>query len=469
MLTLAATLVTVAVIARNLGVSGYGDYRVIIAFLSFAVLLGNLGTPLIVQRELAKENADQARILGNALGLRIVSIAFAIAIAGLIAILSIRPIIAIGVAVGSIGFIAMGAHNVLFALFQQRLRQAGVVVAETAGAFALLIMAWLLGKADFGVIAFVAATAGGSLLTIAIAMIFALRLLRFSPRFEIAEWKTILAPAIPIAVTESLCLVYYRFDTILLGVMKPADIVGLYGVPSKILDAIIGFTLLFSGLLMPLMSRYISTDMQRFRLYLDTGIDTLMIATSGILVVVLLYAEEILTAIAGVPFAAGGQALRILGVVAILASIRYMAQQAATVLDAQRELVPGYVAAAIVGVIAYVLLIRQFGGTGAASGLLVGESIVMAWALRVLHRHGVRLTISVPLKVAISVGVTALLMNWVKSTGELPWYFGVLLAPLAYFVFLLLFRGAPRHVLELLKLTKTRDDKAELMQEPPEI
>ena len=37
-LTLAATLVTVAVIARHLGVAGYGDYRVIIAFLSFAMV-----------------------------------------------------------------------------------------------------------------------------------------------------------------------------------------------------------------------------------------------------------------------------------------------------------------------------------------------------------------------------------------------------------------------------------------------
>lgn len=112
--TMAATLLTVAVMARHLGVGGYGDYRVIIAFLTFAMVFANLGTPLIIQRELAKENTDQARVLGNALGLRIVSIAIAIALAGLVAILSLRPIVAVGVAAGSIGFIAMGAHNVLF-------------------------------------------------------------------------------------------------------------------------------------------------------------------------------------------------------------------------------------------------------------------------------------------------------------------------------------------------------------------
>lgn len=465
--TLATTLLTVAVMARHLGVAGYGDYRVIIAFLTMAMGFANLGTNLIVQRELAKHEIDRGRVFGNALGLRLMAITIAVAVAGLIALVSLRPIVAAGIAVGSIGFIAVGTHNILFAVFQQFLRQAGAVIAETAGAVVLLALAWLLGRAEFGVLAFVIATSVGSVLTATISTIGALRLLSFRPRFELVEWKRIIVPALPIAATAPLTLIYYRFDTILLSLMQPAEAVGLYGVPSKILDALMGFTLLFSGLLMPLMSRYIEPDFEKFRLYFDTGIDTLIIGMSGILVVFLIYAEDLLTLIAGTPFAAGAPALRVLGVVLILASTRFMALQAVTVLNVQSEIVTSYIVASVVGLMSYVTLIYLFSATGAALGLLVGESIVLISMLRVLRRHGIRVPLGVPLKVLLSVIVTTGTMAWVKSAAGLPWVLGALLALAVYFLLLLLIRGIPSHVLELLQLARAPGGDSDLVDNRP--
>jgi O-antigen/teichoic acid export membrane protein len=352
----------------------------------------------------------------------------------------------------------MGVHQVLFTLFQQRLRQAGAVIAETTGALALLVMAWTLGKTDFGVLAFVAATAAASLLTATISLSFAVKLLRFRPKFNISSWKALLVPAAPIAVTNVLSLVYYRFDIIILSFMHPAEAVGLYGVPSKILDASMGFTLLFSGLVMPLMSRYIDTDFQKFRLYFDTGVDTLVMGTSGLLVVILVFAEEILTAIAGQPFSDGAPALRVLGLVIVVASSRYMLYQAATVLNVQRKVVGGYVVAAIVGVLAYLLLIPSFAGAGAAIGLLVGELIVFVWTLRVLFQSGMQLTAKVHVKILVSVCFTVGLFFWLKSTSSIHWMLGAVFAPLVYFVFLSIIGGVPTHVLELIRPARSVND-----------
>lgn len=454
LLSLAITLLTVAIMTRYLGTDGYGDYRLIIAFLVFATGLANLGTPLIIARELAQPGANQARVLGNALGLRLVAVLIAVLFAGAVAwALSPSPGVVLGILVGAIGFVAAGQHAVLFILYQQRLRQAGAVLADVSGVVLLALLVWVLTKTGVGVIAFVVATAASSLLTLTISSVFARMLLRFRPRFELLEWRRLLVSSAPIAVTSGLTLVYYRLDTIVLGMVHPGEAVGLYGVASKILDAIVGLTLLFSGLLMPLMSRHAADDLAKFRHFFDLGVDTLAIGTGAILLVILLHAEQIVGLVGGADFAPGGSAFRVLGVVAMIASLRYMAHQAVTALHAQAQLLSGFFAAAVIGVIAYVSLIPIYGALGAALGLLLGELVVFGWTIRVLHHSGATLKTNVPIKVLISIGLTILAWQLLEKIA-LPWVFSASLAASLYILLLWLTRGIPRHVLELLKIAR---------------
>jgi O-antigen/teichoic acid export membrane protein len=452
--SLAVTFLTVAIMTRYLGAAGYGHYRIIIAFLTLATVVAELGTSSIIAREFARPGADQERVLGNALGLRLVTVAIGVAIAGaMAALLPFERNVALGVLVGAFGFVAMSLNAVLFLLFQQRLRQGGRVLAEVAGVLMLLALAWTLTRTGNGELAFVVATAASSVLTVAISATFATRLLRIRLLFEWAEWRRLLVPALPIAVIGLLTLVYYRLDIVILGILRPGAEVGLYGVPAKILDAIVGFTLLLSGLLMPLMARQAGSNIASFRRFFDLGTNTLAIGTGAALLVILLHAESIVALIGGADFAAGGPALRVLGVMAMVVSIRFMAQQAATALDAQRRLVRGYVAAAMVGVAAYVTLIPHYGALGAALGLLAGETVVFVWTLVVLRSHTLYLSASVPLKVLASIGLTYL--AWTRlEQHELPWAISALLAIVVYFLLLLAMRGLPRDVLHLMTLTK---------------
>jgi O-antigen/teichoic acid export membrane protein len=436
--------------SRYLGTEGYGDYRLIIAFLTVAGVLADLGTPLIIARELARPGADQARVLGNALGLRLAAVLVAITLTGGFAwLVAPAPGIVSGILAGAIGFVAMGQHTVLQSLFRQRLRQTGPVLAETVGALALLVFSLLLSRTQTGVLSFVVATAASSVATIVISGLFARRLLAFRLRFEPAEWRALLVPAAPIAVTILLTLVYYRLDTIMLGIFMPGEEVGLYGVPAKILDAVVGFTMLFSGLLMPLMSRHAGHDQGKFLQAFHLGTDTLVIGTGAILLVFLLYAEEIVVLIGGDAFIAGGPVLRVLGVMAVIVSIRFMAHQAVAALNAQGRLIGGYFAAAVIGVMAYLFLIPRYGGVGAASALLLGELIVFGWTLAVLARRGVAIAAATPLKALVTLSATFALGTRFDDT--LPWPIMALSAVGVYLLALVVTRSIPRHVLALLK------------------
>src|SRR3970040_2084615 len=90
--SLAVTFLTVAVMTRYLGTEGYGEYRIIIAFLALATSFADLGTPLIIARELSRPDADEERVLGNALGLRLAAVTIAVVGTGAVAsLLAPRP------------------------------------------------------------------------------------------------------------------------------------------------------------------------------------------------------------------------------------------------------------------------------------------------------------------------------------------------------------------------------------------
>ena len=115
-------------------------------------------------------------------------------------------------------------------------------------------------------------------------------------------------------------------------------------------------------------------------------------------------------------------ALRILGLTAAVASIRIMAQQAVTALDGQSKLVIGLTVASIVGFVAYFALIPHFGGAGAASGLLIGETIVTLWVMRVLYQHDVSIDFRVLFKAIVCGVATICILIFIEYEGG-TWIF----------------------------------------------
>ena len=84
-LSILLALVTVAMLTRALGPEDFGYFRTAIAYLSLAMLIGGFGLNTVVVRELARAEADQPRILGNALALRLTLSATAITVGCLLA------------------------------------------------------------------------------------------------------------------------------------------------------------------------------------------------------------------------------------------------------------------------------------------------------------------------------------------------------------------------------------------------
>jgi len=74
--------------------------------------------------------------------------------------------------------------------------------------------------------------------------------------YDLNLWKQILKQSIPMGISFVMIQLYYSFDSVMLGFMKGATVVGWYNAAYKIVLLFIGFTSLFGTTIFPVLSRY---------------------------------------------------------------------------------------------------------------------------------------------------------------------------------------------------------------------
>ena len=134
--TMAIAFLILTLLARYLGVEGYGKYTTIIAFLNFFAVIADFGLYLIAARDLAQEIDPRKKkaILNNSLGFRIFTAAILMLIAiGAALLTPYDHLVKLGITVFSIGMFFYLANPVINALFQVKLKAFWIVIAETLG------------------------------------------------------------------------------------------------------------------------------------------------------------------------------------------------------------------------------------------------------------------------------------------------------------------------------------------------
>jgi O-antigen/teichoic acid export membrane protein len=450
-------LLATAIMTRALGPAGYGLVRTALAYLGLAMLVGGFGLNAIVLRDLARVGADQRRVLGNALSIRLLltSIALAVGCAATL-LLPLDAAARRGILVGALGFLGYSLHLILFCLFQQRLRQGGAVLAEVSGGLVFLLAVALLARTDASPVAFVAAQAAAYLLTFAVSWTAAQRLLRFRFRLAGAEGRALIGSAVPLAEVAVLTLLYYRSDTVLVALLHSTEAAGLYGVAIKIYDSGIGLVLLFVGLVTPLLARAAGTSVEDFNRALQQGWDILITGTLGAATMLWSFADEAMRLIAGEAFTAGASSLRVLGALLVVASSTVLFRDAVTSHDLQRRLIPGYLAATVVAFFAYALLIPRYADLGAAVALLLAELVVCGYAMSVNRRvTGFRPSWRVPVRCAVAACVTLVALHGAMLL-DLAWPLRLVLGCLTYILLLALLGVIGRSTIAALRNREAR-------------
>ena len=371
-------IISVALIARYLGVEGFGRYTALSNFLGIFAVLADLGLTMVTAQMINERPEDRQTILNNLFGFRLFT-------AGAIIIISLfvaaclpyyRELwFILAILSGSYFFIAL--NQILTGLLQSELKVDYLMIAEVTGRLLWLGGLVLSNYLNWGLIGIAAATTFSSMVNFGLAWLLIARRIKIRLDYQADWWRKIAQRSWPLAITIILNLLYLRTDILFLSWWQSEAAVGLYGVAYKVIDVLTSLPFLFIGLLLPLLTRaWATSDRQKFNFLINTALLILLILVSPLIIGGQILSTPIVQLIAGTSFSAAGPILALLLVALAGIFMGCLFNHLLIAINRQQIMVRPYFLVAITAVPAYYLLIRHWSYWGAAIVTVYSELLV---------------------------------------------------------------------------------------------
>lgn len=305
-------LISIGFITRYLGKEGFGNYATVLAFFSFFVSMADLGLYSIATREISRAGADEKKIIGNAFSLRLFSALVVFIFSPLVLLLPYSQELKTGIIIASASFVFSSSYSVLNGIFQKYLAMDKVAITELAGKVIQLILIAAAVKMNWGFSAIILALLAYMIFNFSVILALSRRYVKFKIEIDFSYWKKFLKESLPMGIAVIISFLYFKMDTILLSVMKSSADVGIYNAAYKVIENITFFPAMMIGLILPLTSRYVFTDKEKFRQISDKTFKIFLILIIPIVIGALFLSDGIIRLIGGGGFAESATVLRIL-------------------------------------------------------------------------------------------------------------------------------------------------------------
>lgn len=381
-------LLGIAVVTRYLGQSGFGEFYTAVTFVGFFGVLADLGLYMISIKKLSEAHGDISKLFSNIFTLRLVSALLFVALPPVVVLFfPYPPIVKLSVAVVAGMNLFLSLSQLLTGLYQKELAMSRVTVSETVGkAVVLALVVWFAYK-QLSLPWIASAYVIGAAAHFCLAYLFAVKFVRIRLRIDLPVWREVLHESWPVALTVALNLIYFRADTIILTLFKPAAVVGLYGASYKVLEVLIAFPAMFNGLIMPIVTRhYSAAQHEQFQQTLQKAFNFLAIVALPMVAGTVVVAHPLMRLAAGPAFTESGSVLRILIFAAGSIFFGVLFGNTVVAIGRQRAMIPIYATVAVVSVAGYLLLIPPFGMWGAAAMTLATEIAITFGSFFIVYK-----------------------------------------------------------------------------------
>jgi len=296
-------LVSIGFVTRYLGKEGFGDYSTVLAFFAFFSALADLGLYAISTREISRPESNEIEILGNVFTIRLVASLLVLAISPLlIAFFPYSAGVKAGIMIAAFAYLFSSSYSVLIGLFQKRLAMDRVAIAEFVGKIVQLAVVIVAVRQNWGFLAVVNSLFLNMLVSFLIVYFWAKRFVVFKLRFDWLIWKRFFRESYPVGISAIITFAYFKFDTILLSILKSNADVGIYNAAYKVLENISFFPAMFVGLVMPIMSRYIFHERKKFEKIADNTFKVFLILAVPLVIGTVFLSKNIIYLIGGAGF-----------------------------------------------------------------------------------------------------------------------------------------------------------------------
>ena len=417
-----------AVIARQIGLSAYGVFSSVYAYVLIMVHLLDLGTNWQMLQDGSRDRSTLAGNLGTVLVIKLCAflVAYPLMLAGLAVLGSDGDTVQLFAVFAFFG-LAMMIQDALSTVFSSLQRMAVNAVFQAAVPIAMLLGILLIvlpspSLARTGV----ACVAGTATVTLAWYLV-TIRTVR--PRFAVTGWLDILRRGYHYGVTMTLNAFYFRLGIVLLSVLRDHAEVGIFAAAYKLLELGFKIPTLAIRVVAPKLFADSKNDPRKFRWEVDMLL-RVTIALSALMAAVLFTAgPPIVVLVFGPAFEASGRLVQVIGVALALKTVALIAQTVLSTADEHVYRARADVITTVAGVAIAVPLIMLGGAMGAAIAVACADLVWAGLMLARVHRH-LPGTSMLALVVAPAVGVV------LAAGGAILMSAGVLVETIVAVVFL---------------------------------
>lgn len=376
--TVVLSLYSIRLITEYLGPEGFGKYATVLAFFAFFSAIVDLGLAPVTAREISKEGADEKRILGRVLSLRLLSSAILLLFAPLVLFLfNYESDLKVGIVIAAVATLFSSSSLLLNGIFQKNLAMDRVAFVEFFGKLLQVVLVTLIVRNDWGFLA-VASTLLAALAFNALVVFWLSRsFVKFSLNIDTHFWKEFLRESAPLAATALITFAYFKLDTIILSVLQSNSDVGIYNVAYKIMENLIFFPAMLAGLILPLLSRTLTTNRVLFEDIVDKTFKVFLLIVFPLVVGVWVLAPEIIAIVSGEGFEESVRVLRILVFALGFIFFGHYFTMLLVVGSAQKKLMKALLIAAVVNIGLNLFLIPKYSYIAAAYVSLLTECLVV--------------------------------------------------------------------------------------------
>ena len=382
------SLVVVGILTRYLGPEGFGHYSAIFAYLFIFTAIADMGLYTFMVREISRigEPAEERKIASKVFTLRLLAVISIIILADLLILALPYPLkVKLGVLIASLFSIGSSLIQVLSGIFQKYLRIYLVSFSDILARLVQLGSLAVLIKFETGLLWFVAVVVFSEAVHFGFIYGFSRHMVKIKPMIDFVYFRHALKTALPIAVSLVLVLIYFKLDTVMLSVMKPAQDVGIYSVAYKVLEAVIFLPAIYIGLVMPLLSRFAVKSRAEFIKTFKSAFNVITIFALYFSAYIFLMSDWIVKAIGGADFLPASPVLKILSFAIFLIFFGNLGGNAIIALNLQKKAMWIYLTGAVINVGLNFLLIPKYSYFAAASTTVITEifiTITMFWLIR---------------------------------------------------------------------------------------
>ena len=397
-------LVGIGFITRYLGKEGFGDYAIVLAFFSFFTHLADLGLYSVTTREISRIDADEKKIIGNIISLRVLS-SLAVFLLALVIIkfLPYPQEVQKGILIAAAAFVFSSGYMVLNGIFQKNLVMYKVATVEFVGKIiqtGFIIMAVIM---DWGFMAIIIALLIYMVFNFVIVFFLSRRYVKFSPEIDFSYWRKFLKESMPMGISVFITFLYFKLDTIMLSVIKTNADVGIYSAAYKIIENITFFPAMIAGLVLPLISRHIFSNKDKFEDISNKTFKVFFLLVVPLIVGTMFLSEGVINLIGGAGFEESANVLRVLVFALAFIFFGHFFNNILLVGNLQKKLMVALAFCAVFNITANLILIPRYSYAGAAITSVFTEMLVVSLTFYLVLKylkyrpkiqHGVRILFS---------------------------------------------------------------------------